>query len=106
MCSLCGVLGGPGHWTESSSAPGAFTSRRDQVTHRRERQERTRVANRVLAHYGLKLADFSGSSYVLSNRTGRSLIVDNITEVWIAAEKMLGRECDPLDPALLADLAR
>ena len=27
MCSLCGVLGGRGHWTESSSSPEAFASR-------------------------------------------------------------------------------
>lgn len=105
MCSLCGVLGGRGHWTESASSPDAFASRRDVSTRRRERQERTRLANRVLRHYGLKLADFSGSSYVLSNRTGRSVMVDNITEVWMAAEQMIRGACDPLDPALLAGLA-
>ncbi len=105
MCSLCGVLGGRGHWTESSSSPEAFASRQEATTRRRERQERTRLANRVLQHYGLKLSDFSGGSYVLSTRTGRSKIVDNITEVWIAAEDMTGRACDPLDPALLAGLS-
>ena len=105
MCSLCGVLGGRGHWTESSSTPEAFASRQEEVTRRRERQERIRLANRILGHYGLKLADFSGGSYVLSTRTGRSKIVDNITEVWIAAEAMTGRECDPLDSQLLGSLS-
>ena len=105
MCSLCGVLGGRGHWTESASSPEAFASRQDQRTRRRERQEQTRLANRVLQHYGLKITDFSGASYVLSNRTGRSVIVNNITEVWIAAEEMNKKGCDPLDPALLAALA-
>lgn len=100
MCSLCGVLGGRGHWTESSSTPDTFASRAVQTTHRRERQERTRLANRVLQHYGLKLSDFSGSSYVLSSRTGKSKIVQNITEVWMAAEEMTGKGCDPLDAAL------
>jgi len=105
MCSLCGVLGGRGHWTESHSSPDTFASRQDQVTHRRERQERTRLANQVLHHYGLKLADFSGSSYVLTSRTGRSKIVGNITEVWMAAEELTSKECDPLDPALLTSLS-
>ena len=105
MCSLCGVLGGRGHWTESSASPEAFASRQEQVTRRRERQARIRLANRILGHYGLKLADFSGGSYVLSTHTGRSKIVDNITEVWIAAETLTGRGCDPLDPALLAGFA-
>ena len=104
MCSLCGVLGGRGHWTESGSSPDAFASRREEVTRRRERQERIRLANRILDHYGLKLADFSGGAYVLSTRTGRSKIVDNLAEVWIAAESMTGRECDPLDPGLLGGL--
>lgn len=104
MCSLCGVLGGRGHWTESSSSPEAFASREADVTRRRERQERIRLANRILGHYGLKLTDFSGGAYVLSTRTGRSKIVDNIAEVWIAAEDMTGRGCDPLDPSLLAGL--
>ena len=104
MCSLCGVLGGRGHWTESSSSPEAFASRQDLTTRRRERQERTRLANRVLHHYGLKLQDFSGSSYVLTSRTGRSKIVDNITEVWMAAEELTGKDCDPLDPLLLDGL--
>ncbi len=105
MCSLCGVLGGRGHWTESSSSPEAFASRQEEVTRRRERQARIRLANRILGHYGLKLTDFGGGAYVLSTRTGRSKIVDNITEVWIAAEDMTGRGCDPLDQALLAGLA-
>lgn len=105
MCSLCGVLGGRGHWTESHSSPDAFVSRHDQVTRRRERQERTRLANRILQHYGLKLSDFGGNSYVLSSRTGRSRIVGNISEVWMAAEDMTRKECDPLDPVLVSSLS-
>ncbi len=105
MCSLCGILGGPGHWTESDRSPEAFASRSAATTRRRERQERTRLANRILQHYGLKLTDFAGGSYVLATRTGRSHIVDNIAEVWRAAEGLTGRPCDPLDPALLDRLA-
>ena len=105
MCGLCGVLGGRGHWTESSSSPEAFASRQEEVTRRRERQERIRLANRILGHYGVKLSDFGGDSYVVSTRTGRSKIVNNITEVWIAAEAMTGRACDPLDERLLGGLS-
>jgi len=104
MCSLCGVLGGRGHWTESASTPEAFASRLDASTRRRERQQRTAIANRVLAHYGLALKDWSGSSYILSTRTGRTDIVDNLSEMWIAAEALTRGECDPLDESLLAGL--
>jgi len=104
MCSLCGVLGGRGHWTESASTPEAFASRHDATTRRRERQQRTQIANRVLKHYGLSLSDWSGASYILANRTGRTAIVNNLSEVWIAAEDLTRSECDPLDETLIADL--
>ncbi len=104
MCSLCGVLGGRGHWADSASTPEAFASRFEQTTRRRERQERTRLANAVLGHYALSLADWSGASYVLSNRTGRTALVDNLTELWAAAEDLTGKKCDPLDEGLIAGL--
>jgi len=105
MCSLCGMLGGRGHWTESASHPEAF--RRDgEVTRRRERQERTRLVNRVLAHYHLGLADFAGTAWVLRSGTGRSEMVNNMGELWAAAERLTGKPCDPLDEALLAELRR
>lgn len=104
MCSLCGVLGGRGHWADSASTPEAFASRIQQTTRRRERQERTRLANAVLGHYGLSLADWSGASYVLSNRTGRTALVDNLTELWGAAEDLANKPCDPLDEGLIAAL--
>ena len=105
MCSLCGVLGGRGHWTETSSHPEAFRHA-GPTTRRRERQERVRLANRVLAHFRLSLSDFSGSAYVLRSHTGRTAMIDNLTELWPAAERLTGRPCDPLDPALVAAMAR
>ena len=106
MCSLCGVLGGRIHWSEAASAPEAFTSRTDTVTRRRERQDRTRIANAVLAEFGLVLSDWAGASYVLASRTGRTALVDNLTELWAEAEKLANRPCDPLEDRLLDALER
>ena len=103
MCSLCGVLGGQQHWTEMGA--GAVPGPGEQARNRRqERQTRVRVANRVLRHYGLKLSDWDGNGYLLSTFTGATAIVDNLTQMWAAAEKLLGRPCDPLDDALLTHL--
>ncbi len=99
MCSLCGVLGGRGHWTDDVSHGGAETTRRA------ERQRRMRLANAVLGQYGLALTDWTGASYVLATRTGRTAMVDDLTELWAAAEDLTGRRCDPLDEALLARLS-
>ena len=104
MCSLCGVLGGRGHWTESSANPEAFAG--NDVTRRRERQSRTRLANRVLSHYGLSLSDWSGHAYVLRTRTGRTAMVDSLGALWASAEALLGAPCDPLDESLIAALGR
>ena len=106
MCSLCGILAGRGHWTESAANPEVFAARGKVHTVVRERQQRTRVLNVVLAHYGLSVSDWAGRRYVLRSRTGRSALVENLNALWAAAEDLLGRPCDPLDPSLLSDLSR
>lgn len=106
MCSLCGVLGDGDHWTDAAARPAAFARRARQVTRRQERQRRVALANRVLGRYGLALEDFAGQSYVLRSRTGRTELVPDLVGMWGAAERLAGRPCDPLDPALIAALAR
>jgi hypothetical protein len=91
MCALCGVLGGAEHWT-------------DAAARRRERAHRVAGANRIVRHYGLALADWQGAAFVLSTRTGRSEMVESVAHLWPAAERLLGRPCDPLDEGLIARL--
>ena len=106
MCSLCGILAGRGHWTESSANPEVFAGRDEAHSVARERQHRVRILNLVLAHYGLSVSDWAASRYVLRSRTGRSALVENLNELWTEAETLLGRPCDPLDPSLLSALTR
>lgn len=103
MCSLCGVLGAGEHWTDAAGRESSFAGRMP-ATRRQERQRRAALANHVLGRYGLKLADFEGQSYVLSSRTGRTEIVPDLLGMWGAAERLLGRPCDPLAPDLIAAL--
>jgi hypothetical protein len=104
MCALCGVLGGAGHWTDAVARPGVFTRTAEPIERRRERAARVVQANRVLKHYRLSLSDWQGTSFLLSTATGKTEIVDNLTHLWMAAEKLLGRPCDPLDEALIGSL--
>jgi hypothetical protein len=104
MCGLCGVLGAEDHWTDASARPDAFGARR--TTRRQERFARIALANRILRHYGLKLGDFEGQSYVLRAATGRAALVPHLAGMWSAAEKLAGRTCDPLAPELIAVLER
>ena len=106
MCALCGVLGGTEHWTDAIARPGVFTRHTDAASRRRERMNRVAAANRVLSYYRMNLADWQGSAFVLSSATGKTEIVDNLAHLWMAAERLLGRPCDPLDEELIALMER
>lgn len=97
MCGLCGAFAGIDHWSEGAGVPASGT--RSQA-----RQLRNRVANRVLAHYGLKLVEAAGGANMLQSRTGQSALVPHLGALWPAAERLSKRPCDPLDPALIAAL--
>jgi hypothetical protein len=110
MCGLCGVLGAETHWSDAAARPEAFqpvdAPGSARPTRRQERHQRIALTNRILRHYGLELADFQGQSYVLRGATGRQAVVPHLVGMWTAAERLAGRPCDPLDPALIAALER
>ncbi len=62
------------------------------------------LVNRVLGHFGLRLDDWSGRTYVLRDRKGRSAVVGSLGALWPQAERLAGRPLDPLDPDLLRAL--
>ena len=97
MCGLCGVFAGSAHWTDHSASPGAEAQR----TRRHDRLHRVAIANKILKFYGLKLADWSGASYILSNQTGQSQIIADMGVLWPAAEALRKRGLDPLDERLI-----
>ena len=102
MCGLCGVF-----LTESSWSDASVTSRADGGrTRRHERLHRVALANRVLRRYGFKLADWNGTSYLLSGPTGQSSLVPSIAAVWPAAEQLRREAIDALDEQLIAALER
>jgi hypothetical protein len=102
MCSLCGVLGGNEHWADAVAREGVFTRATDGIARRRERANRVRIANRILAHWRLKLSDWQGTSFLLSTLTGRTVIVEDLGHLWSAAEKLSGAPIDPLSPEVIA----
>ena len=73
---------------------------------RRGRVFRVGLVNRVLAHYGLRLGDWSGRVYVLRDAKGRTVVVENLGALWAEAERLAGRPLDPLDPELVRALVR
>ncbi len=106
MCGLCGVFGAEAHWTDAARPDGRSGLPPGARTRRQERLHRVGLANKVLKHYGLTLADWDGNSFVLRSRTGRAEIVQHLAGLWPVAERMASRRCDPLDLALIVDVER
>jgi len=104
MCSLCGILGSNEHWTDAVARPGVFTRNTERVDRRRERAKRVRIASRILTEFGMTLSDWQGSSFLLSTRTGKTEMVEDLGHLWPLAEKISGRVCDPLSRSLIDKL--
>lgn len=101
MCALCGVLGVEHHWSAAPTGPAAAAASADPARRRAERRHRIAAVNAVLAPARLKVAEWRGTAYLLRSATGRTTVVDNLSELWPAAQAMTGRSLDPLDPAVL-----
>jgi len=97
MCGLCGIFLTEAHWTDATV--GATGS--GGHTRRHERLHRVAQANRILKQYGLKLADWHGSAYLLSGQTGLTAIVPSVAAVWPAAERLRKQSIDPFDERLI-----
>lgn len=101
MCSLCGILGCDDHWTHSVDRPGVFTRNTDRHSRRAEGARRVVAANRVLSFRRINLAEWQGTSFVVSNATGASTVFESFSHLWPEAEAVCGRDIDPLDDALI-----
>ena len=71
----------------------------------RDRIERVRFLNTVLAHWGLRLDDWGNRVYVLRNWKGVGKPIPDLGKLWVIAEQLNGGPLDPLDPALIERLS-
>ena len=106
MCSLGGVLGGNEHWADAVARPGVYTRNTERVDRRRERASRVRIANLVLHPFGMTLSDWQGAAFLVSTRTGKTEIIEDLGHLWPAAERLAGRLCDPLALPVIEALER
>ena len=72
----------------------------------RDRIERVRFLNTVLAHWGLRLDDWGNRVYVLRNWKGVGKPIPDLGKLWVIAEQLNGGPLDPLDPALIERLSQ
>ncbi|MCQ2704044.1 hypothetical protein JT127_02120 [Helicobacter pylori] len=116
MCVLCGELVSSFHWTdrtygsgsyenENLKEPNALISTNENARERKKaRLKRVRLLNQILAFYGLKINDWQGTKFVLCDKKGQSVIVNDLGDLWDKAQNLAKKEMDALDSNLLAFL--
>ncbi len=115
MCVLCGELISSFHWTdenygtngsdENLREPNVLISANENARERkRARLKRVRLLNQILAFYGLKINDWQGAKFVLCDKKGQSVIVNDLGDLWDKAQNLAKKEMDALDSHLLAFL--
>ncbi|RVY89467.1 hypothetical protein E5E20_01565 [Helicobacter pylori] len=117
MCVLCGELISSFHWSdenygsdsyeidENLRKPNALISTNENARERkRARLKRVGLLNQILAFYGLKINDWQGAKFVLCDKKGQSVIVNDLGDLWGKAQKLAKKEMDALDSNLLAFL--
>ncbi|OPG63467.1 hypothetical protein [Helicobacter pylori] len=120
MCVLCGELISSFHWSdenygtngsdsyeidENLREPNALISTNENARERkRARLKRVGLLNQILAFYGLKINDWQGAKFVLCDKKGQSVIVNDLGDLWDKAQNLAKKEMDALDSNLLAFL--
>ncbi|RVZ94399.1 hypothetical protein [Helicobacter pylori] len=117
MCVLCGELISSFHWSDENyrsdsyeideglKEPNALISANENARERkRARLKRVGLLNQILAFYGLKIGDWQGTKFVLCDKKGQSVIVNDLGDLWGKAQKLAKKEMDALDSHLLAFL--
>lgn len=117
MCVLCGELISSFHWSDENygsdsyeideglKEPNVLISANENARERkRARLKRVGLLNQILAFYGLKINDWQGAKFVLCDKKGQSVIVNDLGDLWDKAQKLAKKEMDALDFNLLAFL--
>ncbi len=117
MCVLCGELISSFHWSDENygsdsyeideglKEPNVLISANENARERkRARLKRVGLLNQILAFYGLKINDWQGAKFVLCDKKGQSVIVNDLGDLWDKAQKLAKKEMDALDSNLLAFL--
>ncbi|UOR63212.1 hypothetical protein [Helicobacter pylori] len=117
MCVLCGELIRSFHWTDGIDGSGSYendenlkgqnaliSANENARECKRARLKRVGLLNQILAFYGLKIDDWQGAKFVLCDKKGQSVIVNDLGDLWDKAQNLAKKEMDALDSNLLAFL--
>ncbi|MCQ2856962.1 hypothetical protein JT087_02095 [Helicobacter pylori] len=117
MCVLCGELISSFHWTDENYGSDSYeidenlreqnaliSTNENTRERKRARLKRVGLLNQILAFYGLKIGDWQGAKFVLCDKKGQSVIVNDLGDLWDKAQNLAKKKMDALDSNLLAFL--
>ncbi len=117
MCVLCGELISSFHWSDENYGSDSYeigeglkesnaliSTNENARERKRARLKRVGLLNQILAFYGLKINDWQGAKFVLCDKKGQSVIVNDLGDLWGKAQNLAKKEMDALDSHLLAFL--
>ncbi|GAB0051327.1 hypothetical protein YGH009_01320 [Helicobacter pylori] len=117
MCVLCGELISSFHWSDGTDGSDSYeidenlkgqnaliSANENARERKRVRLKRVRLLNQILAFYGLKINDWQGTKFVLCDKKGQSVMVNDLGDLWDKAQNLAKKEMDALDSHLLAFL--
>lgn len=93
MCVLCGQMISSFHWSDMKE--------KDSQDYKKTKLKKARIISKILQFYGLYFKTWQNSKFIISDKKGKTIIVNDLGELWARVEEILGRSADPLDPSLL-----
>lgn len=102
MCGLCGLLSEDAHWASRldghpvGSLSTGMAQSANPVLRRLARGRRITFINRMLVARRIRVTDWRGSHYQVTGPTGKTSLAANISQIWLAVERVTGRPFDPL----------
>ena len=99
MCVLCGEMISSFHWSDLSfGEQGAnLSALQDQRDRMRARLKRVKILNEILSFYRLNIKEWQGSKFILSDLVGKSVIVNDLGDLWQKVQELSKKEIDLLD---------
>lgn len=101
MCGLCGLWGETAHWSAAGAAPPGVAKPVGHEARARARRLQQQSLDRVCRAFGASVADWNGTSWIVTSAHGASEVVGSLPELWRVVGALSKRPIDPFDVALL-----